>query len=168
MQRVAQQPMLNTGGTMWMPRRLVILSAVILSAGSAAAGTVCRSVGFAGLEDVSRRAALAVGPLTTDTMAIRFYSERTQLGYYYQSNYSGRGSQYGVKILSETALTDREVVENLLYMTRDEADSEAVATELIVARTLVVNSEAAETRYPVLIAYTPSIGYGPTYAKHQF
>ena len=112
--------------------RWAIVGAILCTEPATAAGIVCRSQNFVGLEATARLASIAVGPLTSDGAAIRLYAEHTSLGFYYHSNFHRDGVNYGTKVLSETPMTVREIVENLLYTSRSEADLASTATDQIM------------------------------------
>ena len=120
----------------------VIGACLAATASAASAGTVCHSSGFAGYEAQVAHAARVLPAQTSDPMQVAIYTEQVGQVFYYQSNYVRPGSRFPTKILNETPLPIKAVLENILYTSAAEAKAAAAATAVIIATAPVLRGEA--------------------------
>ena len=111
----------------------VALLGLALTAASADAGIVCRSAVMIGFEAQAKAAAAVLGDATNDPASLRIYSQRTRQAYFYASNFVRPGQRDFTKIVSDTPLTPRQVVLNVMYVFPAEVAANAAATELALA-----------------------------------
>ena len=123
--------------------RMTILGVCLAASTTAAtAGTVCHSSGFAGYEAQVAHAVRVLPAVTSDPLQVAIYTEQVGRVFYYQSNYVRPGSRYPTKILSETPLPLKAVLENVLYTSAAEATAAARTTATIIATNLVLRGDA--------------------------
>jgi hypothetical protein len=82
---------------------------------------------------------------TSDPLQVAIYTEQVGQVFYYQSNYVRPGSRYPTKILSETPLPLKAVLENVLYTSAAEANAAARTTAAIIASNLVLRGDTPAT-----------------------
>ena len=99
-------------------RRQLAVAVVILTLPLAispiTAGTLCRGVYIAGLQDAAERGKAVVGEPTHDTSKMRIYAEKVATGWYYQTNVVIDSAPFPAKIISAEPLSLRVVVANML------------------------------------------------------
>lgn len=108
----------------------LVAIAAIVAATSATAGTVCHGSVITGFERQAEIAALTLGAPTSDPAAMRVYTEATPRAWYYQSNFVRPGQRHAAKIVSEVPLTPRQIVQNMMFVSRAEIDANTTATAL--------------------------------------
>jgi hypothetical protein len=144
--------------------RLTIAGACLAALSAAAtAGTICHSSGFAGYEAQVAHAVRVLPAVTSDPLQVAIYTEQVGRVFYYQSNYVRPGSRYPTKILSETRLPLKAVLENVLYTSAAEATAAARTTAAIIASNLVLRGDTklidgGPTLPPVELAMAQPVG----------
>lgn len=113
--------------------RVALAIGVVLVAASANAGMVCRGSVMTGFEREAQIAALALPAPTVEPAALRVYAAHTAHGYYYESNYVRPGQHSNTKIVSDTPMSPRQVVLNVMFVSNAEVAANDAATQIALA-----------------------------------